>query len=189
MQSISFDLAQGLFEQKCLDEADAVYRRMLKEDESDVSAMVGLARNMIERGDYSSAIGILDRSVKYDADYASSYKMRSRAYDRSGETDKAIDDAITYYEKDSDAFGSEQLRVMMKHRTYAVAKAKAMARSSEDQSQWRVLLLTLYEQSSPPRRLRWYPSCCLGVQPSRLRRAQRSTKGLTVLPYSPSPIR
>ena len=147
VQSISFDLAQGLFEQKCLDEADAVYRRMLKEDESDVSAMVGLARNMIERGDYSSAIGILDRSVKYDADYASSYKMRSRAYNRSGETDKAIDDAITYYKKDSDAFGSEQLKVMMKHRTYAVAKAKAMARSSEDQSQWRVLLLTLYEQA------------------------------------------
>ena len=147
VQSISFDLAQGLFEQKRLDDADAVYRRMLKEDESDVSAMVGLARNMIERGDYSSAIGILDRSVKYDADYASSYKMRSRAYDRSGETDKAIDDAITYYEKDSDAFGSEQLKVMMKHRTYAVAKAKAMARSSEDQSQWRVLLLTLYEQA------------------------------------------
>ena len=147
VQSISFDLAQGLFEQKCLDEADAVYRRMLKEDESDVSAMVGLARNMIERGDYSSAIGILDRSVKYDADYASSYKMRSRAYNRSGETDKAIDDAITYYKKDSDGFGSEQLKVMMKHRTYAVAKAKAMARSSEDQSQWRVLLLTLYEQA------------------------------------------
>ncbi len=147
VQSISFDLAQGLFELKRLDEADAVYRQMLKEDESDAAAMVGLARNMIERGDYQGAIGMLDMTVKYDADYASSYKMRSRAYDRLGDTDKAIDDAITWYEKDSDAFGTALVKVMMKHRSYAIAKAKAQMRTSDNKSQWRVLMLAVYEQA------------------------------------------
>ena len=147
VQSISFDLAQGLFELKRLDEADIVYRQMLKEDESDVAARVGLARNMIERGDYQGAIGMLDKSVKYDADYASSYKIRSRAYDRLGETDKAIDDAITWYEKDSDAFGTALVKVMMKHRSYAIAKAKAQMRTSDNNSQWRVLMLAVYDQA------------------------------------------
>lgn len=86
VQSISFELAQGLFELKHLDEADAVYRKILKEDESDAAAMVGLARNMIERGDYQGAIGML-------------------------------------------------------------AKAKAKMRTSDNKSQWRVLMLAIYEQA------------------------------------------
>lgn len=84
--------------------------------------------------------------TKYDADKASSYKIRSRAYDRLGETDKAIDDAITWYEKDSDAFGTALVKVMMKHRSYAIAKAKAQMRTSDNKSQWRVLMLAVYEQ-------------------------------------------
>lgn len=85
--------------------------------------------------------------TKYDADKASSYKIRSRAYDRLGETDKAIDDAITWYEKDSDAFGTALVKVMMKHRSYAIAKAKAQMRTSDNKSQWRVLMLAVYEQA------------------------------------------
>lgn len=124
VQSISFELAQGLFELKHLDEADAVYRKILKEDESDAAAMVGLARNMIERGDYQGATGMLDKSVKYEADYASSYKMRSRAYDKLGEMDKAIDEALAWYYKDSDAFGTALVNVMMKHRSYPLPRLR-----------------------------------------------------------------
>ena len=49
LQSISFDYAQALYFLKDQDGADAVYRKMLAEDESDEGAMVGMARNMIDR--------------------------------------------------------------------------------------------------------------------------------------------
>ena len=147
VQSISFDLAQGLYELKRFDEADAVYRQMLKEDDSDQAAMVGLSRNMIERGDYKGAIELLDKSIKYDADYASAYKYRSKAYDKLGETDKAIDDALTCFEKDDDTYSTAMVQMMMKHRSYAIAKAKAKMRSSENKMQWRVLLIGIYEKS------------------------------------------
>lgn len=147
VQSISFDLAQGLYELKRLDEADIVYRQMLKEDDGDQAAMVGLARNQIERGEYKGAIELLDISIKYDTEYASAYKYRSKAYDKLGETDKAIDDALACYEKDDDSFSMAMVKMMLKHRSYAVARAKAIMRSSENKSQWRVLLIGIYEKS------------------------------------------
>ena len=145
VQSISFDLGQGLYELKRYDEADAVYRQMIKDDETDQAAMTGLARNMIARGEYQKAVNVLNDCVKYDADYASMYKFRSQAFDKLGDTDKAIDDALTWFEKDDDAFGQAIVKTLMKHRSYAVAKAKTRMRDSEEKSKWRVLLIGIYE--------------------------------------------
>ncbi len=147
VQTISFDLAQGLYDLKRLEEADAVYSQMLKAEESDVSAMVGLARNMIDRGNCQGAVEMLDKCVKYDSEYPSSYKMRCRAYDKLGETDKAIDDALTWYEKDDDVTTDAITKVVMKHRSYAIAKAKSKMRTSENKVQWRVLLIDIFEKS------------------------------------------
>ena len=147
VQTISFDLAQGLYDLTRLEEADAVYSQMLKAEESDVSAMVGLARNMIDRGNCQGAVEMLDKCVKYDSEYPSSYRMRSRAYDKLGETDKAIDDALTWYEKDDDASTDALTKVVMKHRSYAIAKAKSKMRTSENKVQWRVLLIDIFEKS------------------------------------------
>ena len=63
VQSISFDLGQGLYVLKRYDEADAVYRQMIKDDETDQAALTGLARNMIARGEYQKAVDILDGCV------------------------------------------------------------------------------------------------------------------------------
>lgn len=147
VQTISFDLAQGLYDLKRLEEADAVYSQMLKAEESDVSAMVGLARNMIDRGNFQGAVEMLDKCVKYDSEYPSSYKMRCRAYDKLGETDKAIDDALTWYEKDDDVTTDALTKVVMKHRSYAIAKAKSKMKTSENKVQWRVLLIDIFEKS------------------------------------------
>ena len=49
LQDISFDYAQALFHKKDYDGADKVYQAMIKADESDAAAMVGLARNLIHR--------------------------------------------------------------------------------------------------------------------------------------------
>lgn len=56
LQSISFDYAQSLYDLGDYAGADAIYRKMLVLDEADQAAMAGLARNMIEREQYSEAI-------------------------------------------------------------------------------------------------------------------------------------
>jgi len=147
IQNISFDLGQAYYELKRYEEADAVYRQMVKEDETDQAAMTGLARNMIQREDYAGAVRMLDASQKYGDDYSGTYKFRSEAYDKMGETDKAIDDALLWFEKDEDAYDSAIIKLMMKHRTYAIAKAKTKMKSSDRKDSWRVLLLGLYEEA------------------------------------------
>ena len=147
IQNISFDLGQAYYELKKYNESDAVYRQMVKEDETDQAAMTGLARNMIEREDYAGAVKMLDASQKYGDEYSETYKFRSEAYDKMGETDKAIDDALLWFEKDEDAYGSVIIKLMMKHRTYAIAKAKTKMKSSDRKDAWRVLLLSLYEEA------------------------------------------
>lgn len=56
LPSISFDYAQSLYDLGDYAGADAIYRKMLALDEADQAAMAGLARNMIEREQYSEAI-------------------------------------------------------------------------------------------------------------------------------------
>ena len=147
VQNISFDLGQAYYEAKKYDESDAVYRQMVKEDETDQTAMTGLARNMIQREDYAGAVRMLDASQKYGDDYSETYRFRSEAYDKMGETDKAIDDALLWFEKDEDAYDSAIIKLMMKHRTYAIAKAKTSMKSSDSKDAWRVLLLSIYEEA------------------------------------------
>ena len=147
VQNISFDLGQAYYEAKKYDESDAVYRQMVKEDETDQAAMTGLARNMIQREDYAGAVRMLDASQKYGDDYSETYRFRSEAYDKMGETDKAIDDALLWFEKDEDAYDSAIIKLMMKHRTYAIAKAKTNMKSSDSKEAWRVLLLSIYEEA------------------------------------------
>ena len=147
VQNISFDLGQAYYDAKKYDESDAVYRQMVKEDETDQAAMTGLARNMIQREDYAGAVRMLDASQKYGDDYSETYRFRSEAYDKMGETDKAIDDALLWFEKDEDAYDSAIIKLMMKHRTYAIAKAKTSMKSSDSKDAWRVLLLSIYEEA------------------------------------------
>ena len=147
VQNISFDLGQAYYEANKYDESDAVYRQMVKEDETDQAAMTGLARNMIQREDYAGAVRMLDASQKYGDDYSETYRFRSEAYDKMGETDKAIDDALLWFVKDEDAYDSAIIKLMMKHRTYAIAKAKTIMKSSDSKDAWRVLLLSIYEEA------------------------------------------
>lgn len=56
LPSISFDYAQSLYDLGDNAGADAIYRKMLAQDKADQAAMAGLARNMIEREQYSEAI-------------------------------------------------------------------------------------------------------------------------------------
>ena len=145
VQSISFDLAQALYYLDRYDESDAVYRDMVKADEADQTAMTGLARNMIAREEYAAAAELLEKVKTYDAEYPGSYQFAMRAYDKMGNTDKAIDNAICLFEKDSDSFSVEMVDILLKHKTYAVAKIQERMKSSEDPAEWKVLLIATHE--------------------------------------------
>lgn len=147
IQSISLDLGQAYYELNKYDESDAVYRQMVKDDETNLAARTGLARNMIERGDYAEAVKMLDAIQKFDEDYPCTYEYRCEAYDKLGETDKAIDDALLWYEKDDDAGFSNIFTLAIKHRTYAVARIKTKMKTSDRKDAWRMMLLAIYEAS------------------------------------------
>ncbi len=130
---------------KDYDAADADYHLMLKHNEMEVSAFIGLARNMIARGQYKEAVDMLDRAERFNKNYYAIYKYRMQAYDKLGETDKSIDDAFRYYENDDNANPDLYIPYMKKHASYAFAKCDERIHNSEEPLQWEALKLELYE--------------------------------------------
>ena len=145
LQSISFDYGQSLYDLKDYVGADAIYRKMLALDEADQAAMVGLARNMIERGQYQEAIEMLNKCQKYDADYSEIYRFKMQAYDRLGEATKAIDAGLDWFDKDDDASTGAIGKILTKRPNYAEASMKARIKKSENPFQWKAFLCQFYE--------------------------------------------
>ena len=145
LQEISFDYAQCLFQLDRLDDADAVYRAMLAEDEADQSAMTGLARNMIQRKEYRQALELLNKAQKYDADYSSVYQFKMQALRGLGEDTKAIDAALDWFDKDEGAFSDSLVAVLTIRPNYAEANIKARTKSAEEPLLWQALLGDFYE--------------------------------------------
>ena len=145
LQSISFDYAQALYYLEDYAGADAIYRRMLALDEADQAAMVGLARNMIEREQYTEAVEMLDKCQKYDADYSEIYRFKMQAYDKLGEATKAIDAGLEWFEKDDDSNTEAIGKVLLKRPNYAEASIKTRIKKSENRFQWKAFLCQFYE--------------------------------------------
>lgn len=147
LQSISFDYAQALYDLEDYAGADAIYRKMLALDEADQAAMIGLARNMIEREQYSEAIEMLDKCQKYDADYSEIYRFKMQAYDKLGEASKAIDAGLEWFEKNDDANTEAIGKVLLKRPNYAEASIKTRIKKTEKRFQWMAFLCQFYEAS------------------------------------------
>ena len=147
LQSISFDYAQALYFLKDLDGADAVYRKMLAEDESDEGAMVGMARNMIDRGQYKEAVDLLEKAERYESDYAEIYRFKMSAYKHLDEQSKAIDAGMDWYEKDENANTDSILVVLAKKPNYSVASIKSRSKKSDNPAVWTMLLCEFYEHT------------------------------------------
>ena len=145
LQSIAFDYAQALYYKDNLDGADVIYRQMLKENEADGGAMVGLSRNMIDRGQCKEALELLDRCQRMDSGYAEVYRFRMQAYDKLGETTSAIDAALDWYDKNDDASTAAICKVLSKRPSYAEASLKSRAKKSESPFGWKALLCQFYE--------------------------------------------
>ena len=145
LQSIAFDYAQALYYKDDLDGADVIYRQMLKENEADGGAMVGLSRNMIDRGQCKEALELLDRCQRMDSGYAEVYRFRMQAYDKLGETTSAIDAALDWYDKNDDASTAAICKVLSRRPSYAEASLKSRAKKSESPFGWKALLCQFYE--------------------------------------------
>ena len=147
LQSISFDYAQALYFLKDLDGADAVYRKMLAEDESDEGAMVGMARNMIDRGQYREAVDLLEKAERYDSDYAEIYRFMMSAYKHLDEQSRAIDAGLDWYDKGENADSDSILVVLAKKPNYSVASIKSRSKKSDNPAVWTMLLCEFYEHT------------------------------------------
>lgn len=147
LQSIAFDYAQSLYNQDDLAGADAIYRKMLADDESDQAAMVGLSRNMIQRGEYKEALDILSSCEKMGGDYSEVHRFKFQAYTRLGEETKAIDAGLDWYDKDDDATMDSIIVAARRRPNYAEAQMKTRAKKSENPANWKALLCKFYEES------------------------------------------
>ena len=145
LQGISFDYGCSLVLLNRFDEAVAVFDAMLEEDETDAAAMVGKAGTMLERGRDREALDILVKAQKYAENYSEIYRFQMKAYRNLGEYNKAIDAAVSYYDKDDDPQLDTVLSVFSKNANYASATLKAKSKKSEDPAQWKYLLARFHE--------------------------------------------
>ena len=145
LQSISFDYAQSLYDLDDITGADIIYTKMLKEDEADQGAMIGLSRNMIKREQYKEALELLDKCQKYDADYAEIYRFKMSAYDKLGETSKAIDAGLEWFDKSDDANTDSIMKILTKRPNYSEASLKSRAKKSDSPFLWKAFLCQFYE--------------------------------------------
>lgn len=140
------DLAQFRYDLKEYDVSDAVYREMLKIEESSLLPRVGLARNMIAREQYDEALAALEECRKYDRDYAEIYRFQMQAYDGKKEYKKMIDAMFVLYEKSEDVDYLD-VSVLKKDQKYATALLKQKIAAESDNALWRLLLTDFYQQT------------------------------------------
>lgn len=134
------------YTQKNYAKADEDYHLMLKHNEASQDAMIGLARNMMEREEYDAALAMLDKCQKYNADYYETYHIRMQVYDRMGEANKAIDNALLYLEKtESYNVVYNIIDILKKNYDYALIRTLGYISSGKDDFMWYFLRSYIYE--------------------------------------------
>lgn len=146
VQDILFMLAQAYYKADDRSAAEKVYRKMLKDDSEDTAAMVGLARNRLDDGQYDEALEWLEKAQAIDEDYSSVYKFKMRVLDKMDRREACVEAALKLLELDEDAPIPAIADYCGKSYDYAVAKVKSLANSSDEPLRWQVLLTALYEE-------------------------------------------
>ncbi len=142
------------------DESDAVYNECIDEDEGDTPSMVGLARNQIARKNYDGALEILEKCRALSPDYAEVEHYEALAYDGKGETDKAIDCVIRLIDNNLKLVDDDMYDILRKHKTYAIAKMRIMAKEGENPEIFKAILpAVLQENGEYEEAIRLYGKC------------------------------
>ena len=139
--------AQILYVNDKLDEADAAYREILKMDEGKVEAMVGLARNQIERENYDDAISILEKCRQLSPEYSEVEYFEALAYDGKGETDKAIDRVVDLIDMDFESVDEDMTAILWKHKSYAIARMRSVVRKSNNPENLKCMIAIALEKN------------------------------------------
>lgn len=113
-----------------LDEADAAYREILRMDDGKVEAMIGLARNQIERKNFDDALSTLEKCRQLTSEYVDVEYYEALAYYGMDETDKAIDRVVDLIEIDFDRLDYEMMDILFEHPSYAIARMRSAVRKS-----------------------------------------------------------
>ncbi len=125
--------------------AEDAYLQILKYDEADIVAMAGLMRNMLKRGDFDGVVAMGNKCEKYAPDYSEIYCFRMQAYNAMAEVNKAVDDAISYYEYCEEPRTDWIAPIFKKNKTYSLAKVKAKINEGADSEMWKWFKITLNE--------------------------------------------
>lgn len=139
-RAISFDYGRCLYNIDDIDGSDAVFRKMLVDDETDAGAMVGLARNQIQRKNYDEAEKLLTDAIRIRDNYATAYRFLIQVYENKEDFNSAIDAAIEYLDYDTDGNWRILLKVAKKNPNYAIANIRAKMKTSDSTFFWRAML-------------------------------------------------
>ena len=144
LDQIVMQQAHIYYVQKRYDEADKIYKKMVERNESEISAILGIARNMIGREEYKEAISLLDKCVQIDYKYDQAYRFRMKAYSGLGNNEKAIDDAIAYCATTRQPDDDEYVKAMKSSPCYAIGKISEQI-NQNDNWLWRMHRGLLFE--------------------------------------------
>ena len=147
LHGISSAYADLLFSLDRQDEADDIYKAMLKRNDVDQVAIVGRARNMIVKGQSDEALRLLDKCLKLDSSYPEVYRFKTVAHDQLGQTVDAIKSAIRWLELDDTADTDFIIKVMSKRFSYAEANLKSCIKNNEKSLIFLSVLAGLYEDN------------------------------------------
>jgi clan AA aspartic protease (TIGR02281 family) len=143
--SMMESLAQFRYDLKEYDASDAVYKEMVKMDESSLLPRVGLARNEIARENYDSALEILKSCKQYDQDYGEIYRFEMKAYEGKKEYKKMIDAMVLLFDKTED-FDYLDVSKFKKDKRYSTAVIKEKIATENDNVAWRLILAEFYQE-------------------------------------------
>lgn len=127
------------------DQAEADYRQLLAMDETNLNALINLAFLYMKQEKYDEALILTDKCEKFDAEYANTYRLRMQIHDKMGNADKAIDDAVRYFEYDEEAELSLCKPIFKKHLSYALAKVSGKISKTNDPYRWLMLRTVIHE--------------------------------------------
>ena len=138
-------MAQFYYSNKQYEASDAIYRELLKNDDSAQLPRIGLARNMNAREEYDQALEMLNECIRFDSEYSEIYRFQMQAYEGKKQYKKMIDAMMTLFEKSDDPDYLDLDKFKM-DRKYSFAVLKEMIASDSDNALWRYVLAALYKE-------------------------------------------
>ena len=143
LQDMLADLAQYYFALGDYDSSDKIYEELLDIDQTNQLAMIGLARNLLGREDYSEALEILESSKAYDSSNTDIYYYSVYAYEGLKEYKKMVNALVMLYELTGEVEYLDIERFKMAPK-YSVAYLKQKIVSEVDNVVWKIALASLY---------------------------------------------